>query len=280
MSIQKRRELLAAIGERRGSFVVSYFLGNRPGAQTRMFGDALTYLYKHLRQVTADRKTNLDLFLFSDGGDIEVPWRITSMFREIGRQFGVLIPYRAMSAATLVTISADEIVMTPKAELGPIDPSITIQKTTGQQEEISVEDVVAYFEFLDKRAGIRDQSALSAATNIMAEKLTPLLLGKVHRVHSHIREVARKMLESRTKRLDDRITEAIIATLAEETRSHGHAIGRNEGRTIGLPIIKDDPELEALLWNLYLEYEQDFELLDPINPHEDMFQNEDRITVD
>lgn len=48
------------------------------------------------------------------------------MFREYSQKgsFSVLIPYRAHSAATVIALGADEIVMTKKAELGPIDITI------------------------------------------------------------------------------------------------------------------------------------------------------------
>lgn len=45
------------------------------------------------------------------------------MFREYSKQgsFSVLTPYRAHSAATVISLGADEIIMTEKSELGPID---------------------------------------------------------------------------------------------------------------------------------------------------------------
>jgi ClpP class serine protease len=53
-----------------------------------------------------------------------VPWRLISLFREYAAKVAVLLPYRAYSAATLLALGADEIVMHPFAEMGPIDPTV------------------------------------------------------------------------------------------------------------------------------------------------------------
>ena len=53
------------------------------------------------------------------------PWRIISLFREFAQEVNVLVPYGAYSAATLICLGADEILMGRKGELGPIDPIIS-----------------------------------------------------------------------------------------------------------------------------------------------------------
>ncbi len=279
MSIERRRELIAEIENARQTRVVTYVLGDRGEARTGIAGDAVRLIYEHLLRLDSSENLPLDLFIVSNGGNIEVPWRIVSMFREIAERFGVLVPFRAMSAATLLAIGADEIVMTPKAELGPIDPSIARTDSSGNPDEVAVEDVVAYFTFLNERAGLRDQSALAGATTILAEELSPQMLGRVYRVHSHIREVAQKMLETRVDRVDDRTAATIIDTLAEQTHSHGHAIGRREAKAMGLPVAEPNARIEGLLWDLYTEYERDFELLDGIQRTEEHFLEADHVTI-
>ncbi len=76
----------------------------------------------HLLRLPARPIEKLDIFLVSNGGSGTVPWRLVSLFREFSRSFSVLIPYRAYSAASLLALGADEIVMHPFGELGPIDP--------------------------------------------------------------------------------------------------------------------------------------------------------------
>ncbi|MBU0734226.1 MAG: hypothetical protein KKG10_08760, partial [Proteobacteria bacterium] len=46
------------------------------------------------------------------------------MLREFCEKLAVLVPFRAHSAGTTLALGADEIVMGPLGELGPVDPSV------------------------------------------------------------------------------------------------------------------------------------------------------------
>lgn len=91
-----------------------------------MAEDAVRPVYEHLLALNFEgEKRIVELYLYSRGGDVSIPWRIIiTMIREFYDEFNVLIPYKAYSAATLLSMGADKIVMGKKAELGPIDPTL------------------------------------------------------------------------------------------------------------------------------------------------------------
>jgi len=241
--------------------------GDRTPVSARISEDAVRPLYEHLLAV--GKSSRIDLFLYSRGGDVSVPWRIVSMIREFCEEFSILVPYKAHSAATLLSLGADAIVMGKKAELGPIDPTLMktgTGETAGTPQEISVEDVNSYISFIRERANINDQSALAQVISLLANNLSPLTLGSVNRQNSHIRLVARKLLTSRNKKLDEAKINSIVETLTEKMYSHGHAIGRREAEEIGLPVLIPSQELEDDPWKLYLEYEKVLQLNEPIDP--------------
>jgi hypothetical protein len=225
-------------------------------------------MYEHVRRI--GRVDRLDLFLYSRGGAVEVPWRIVSMLREYSAEVGVLIPYRAHSAATLIALGCDVIVMGPKGELGPIDPAlsrITSQEGgTPVQEEIRIEDVMSYIGFIRDKAGLGDQAAIAANVRILAEKLSPWVLGNIYRTHSHIRLVARKMISSHKTRMEDSRMNLLVEALAEKTYLHGHAIARSEAADLGLPVENPSEELEAAMWGLFELYEREMHMQQPLDP--------------
>jgi hypothetical protein len=191
------------------------------------------------------------------------------MLREFCDELSIIVPYKAHSAATLISLGADRIIMGKKAELSPIDPSLvkmTASETSGPPQEISVEDVNSFVSFVRERANISDQAALAQVISLLANQLTPLTLGSVNRQNSHIRLVARKLLTSRREKLDEAKINSIIETLTEKIYSHGHAIGRKEALEIGLPVEIPDDKLETIILQLYLEYEQILKLNEPIDP--------------
>jgi hypothetical protein len=59
-----------------------------------------------------------------------------------------------------------------------------------------------------------------------------------------------------------RVTEA----LTEKIYLHGHGIGRNEAKEIGLDVEEADNTLEQACWNLYLQYESALGLLECNDP--------------
>jgi hypothetical protein len=263
----RRVALLQQIESLRNSRVFTYICSDRPGAAANIGDDAVRPMYEHVRAF--GKVPKLDLFLYSRGGAVEVPWRIISMLREHTTELSVLIPYRAHSAATLIALGCDAIVMGPKGELGPIDPAlnrVTPQEGGGVvQEEIRVEDVMSYIGFIRDKAGLGDQAALAANVRVLAEKLSPWVLGNIYRTHSHIRMVARKMLLSHQARMDEARMNLLVEALAEKTYLHGHAIARAEAKDLGLPVESPYIQLESAMWSLLELYETRLAMREPID---------------
>ena len=133
-----------------------------------MAQDQVRVFFDHLLLLPERPFPKLDVFLVSNGGDSVVPWRLVSLFREFAKSFNVLIPYRAYSAATLLALGADEIVMHPFGELGPIDPTVSNdfnpkEASTNRVLGISVEDVKSYVNFIKTTVRVRKHVYLQSA---------------------------------------------------------------------------------------------------------------------
>lgn len=273
MPRDSRKVLIHQIEQARGSRVLAYVTGDRAPATAQIGDDAVRPMYAHLREMGHVRK--LDLFIYSRGGAIDVPWRMVTALRRTSDEWNILVPFRANSAATLIALGADKIVMGPQGELGPIDPIMTVQRAMPQpggghtfiQEQMSVEDIMAYTKFIHERAGLTDQDALSNALSKLTERLDAVGLGNVYRTHLHIRDVALRMLQSRKKPVSERAMTTVIEILTERVYAHGHAIGLSEAKKIGVPVEAADDALDGLMWQLLNEYEADLHLLEPLDPH-------------
>jgi hypothetical protein len=272
MPREARKALIEQIEQARGSRVLAYVTGDRPPATAQIGDDAVRPMYAHLREMGHVDK--LDLFIYSRGGAIDVPWRIVTALRQTCEEWSILVPFRANSAATLIALGADQIVLGRQGELGPIDPIMSIQRMLPQpggppvvqQENMSVEDIMAYTKFIHERAGLSDQEALSNALAKLTDRLDAVGLGNVYRTHLHIRDVALRMLQSHKKPVTEREMATIIETLAERVYAHGHAIGLTEAEAIGLPVVPAEEALDDLMWQLLNQYEDDMKLLEPLDP--------------
>ena len=271
MARKERIELINNIEKLTGFKIITYITGDRQPFGSKIGEDAVRPMYEHIRTMNNNGSDKVGLFIYSRGGSTIVPWRIISMLRENFKEVNVLIPYKSHSAATMLAMGADNLYLGKKAELGPIDPTLErvihgpegIQ--SGPPQEISVEDVFSYISFIRDCAKITDQQALAEVIKPFCENIEPLALGRVNREHSHIRLVAKKLLSSHNKKLDEERMNTIIEALTEKIYSHGHAIGRREVNELRLPTAEMSSELEEAMWNLYIEYEDMLELNNPID---------------
>lgn len=263
-NIKKQQDLIKKIQKKRTSKVVLYVVSTRRGTGFQIADDAVRIIYEHLRSLGISSGDKIDFFLHSFGGVGTVPWKLANLIREFSKNFEVLIPYKAYSAATLIALGANRIVMHPMAELGPIDPKVgnefNPRTPHGQPIGINVEDVVSYINFVKDFVGVRHEDELVQALNTLTEQVHPLALGNVHRFYSQSRMMAKKLLRLHMKQAEEHIIEEITETLTSKLFFHGHPINREEAKAIKLKIDYPDEELEKLIWSLYETYEEELEM--------------------
>jgi len=264
------QNLIKQIEKARNSKVITYITSDRQGpVNARIAMDIIPIVSAQLRKI--GRVPKIDLFLYSSGGDTMVPWRLVSMIREYCDTFSVLIPYKAHSAATMISLGADEIVMTDLAELSPIDPSTANvfnpadPANVQNKIPISVEDVMAYFDLAKSKFGIKSDTELAKIFNKFVEanpQIHPLALGNVNRIHNLIRMLAKSLLKSHKKRMTDNEIATIVDYFTEKLYSHQYFIGRREAREdLGLKnVVNADGELAKSMAELYEEYKKEMGL--------------------
>lgn len=275
MAFSDRIELIREIETLRQSTVICFLTSLRPNVQAHISEDAVRVFFDHLLLLPERPIDKIDIFLCSNGGAGSVPWRLVALLREFATKVGVLIPFRAYSAATLIALGADEIVMHPFAEMGPIDPTVSneynpIDANTKRQLGISVEDVKAYISFIKSTVGIQHEDELVKTIEILAQKVHPLALGNVERFISQSRLIAKKILLTHMKDTPDHVIDEIIENLASKLFFHGHPINRKEAKEeLKLKVAPNpSPDLEKAMWSLYRDFELEMEnrvIFDPLS---------------
>lgn len=114
-----------------------------------------------------DPEVPIDLVLHTPGGLVLPSVQIARAVRKHPGRVTVFVPHYAMSGGTLIALAADEIVMSPHAVLGPVDPQI------GQYAAASILKVVSKKPVSE----IDDQTLLLAD---IAEKAIAQLKESVH----------------------------------------------------------------------------------------------------
>jgi hypothetical protein len=275
MGFRERRPLIESLELLRGTRIICYVTQTRGGTAFQIGMDAVPRIFEHLEALGAGRKENtkIDLLLHSNGGDGVVPWRLVTLIREYCKEFSVLIPHRAFSAATLISMGADGIVMHPMGMLGPTDPTVAnafnpADPANPQQKiGISVEDLYSYVSLIKEDLGIRGESELVQAFRTLTEQLHPLALGNVKRFYAQSRMMAKKLLGLH---MDEKTEHSAINEIADSLTSklyfHGHPINRTEALALGLQVKTPGADEERLMWEIYSDFAEEMRIETEFQP--------------
>ena len=266
MGLIERRTLYEKIESHRKRPLLAYVTSKRDGVDASMATDALPCLIDQLDSLP-NNTTELDFLIVSFGGDPMVAWRIISLIRERGiDHVSVLIPQSAYSAATLLAIGANEIIMHPNGHLGPIDMQITTF-SEGTPRQFSTEDISAFLDFVRENLGITDQKHLRALFEVTCKEVGSIGVGFTARNSRLAMSMAERLLEMHKDDEDGVKNKALVKSLACQFHSHSYPVNRTEALEIGLDVKQDrDPALEQLMWELWLDIEAELKERQPFSP--------------
>ncbi|CEO23059.1 SDH family Clp fold serine proteinase [Paraclostridium sordellii] len=268
---KERISLYRDLEQMRNSKILVYATSDRPGFEAQIAEDALDYFIEQLDKIGPTNK--ISLFLYTRGGDTMAAWSIVNLIKQFCEEFEVIIPLKAHSSGTLISIGANNVVMTKQATLGPIDPSINTplnpQIPGGSIQSkmpVSVEAVTGFLDLAKNELGINDEASLSKIYDRLSEVVHPLVLGQVYRTRSQIKMVAEKLLKSQVS--DPEKVKKIIEFLCSESGSHDYTINRREAKDyLGLNIEKPTQEEYNIIKSIYYSIKEELELGKPFDPN-------------
>lgn len=272
----ERKKFYQKIENERGSKVIAYVTGDRPGMETQIGSDVPDVLLEHLDKM--GKVSKITLILYTCGGNTLAACNIVNLIREFCDILEIIVPNKCRSAGTLMALGANKIIMTKQATLGPIDPSITrpmspiIPGTNPPQKlSLSVESVKGYFSLLKEEFGATSENSLSAAYTKLAEQIHPLVLGDVYRTQKQIQMLAKKMLE--LSYTNKKQICKIVSFLCSDSGSHDYTISRTEAKSLGLKVESPSEDNYIDLKNWYNDIVNDLQLKTPYDPNKTLGNN-------
>jgi hypothetical protein len=181
-------------------------------------------------------------------------------------QITCLVPYYAFSAATLIAVGCNAILMHPLATLGPVDPQITVQNKNGAMQQFAYEDVTAYVKFLREEAGISEQSEKKSLLEPLVTQIQPSVIGGAKRASMQSKTMAERLLKLHMGKEDQQKAERIAEELSKNFFAHGHAVTRGDAAKLGLQICDRDPTLEELIWKVFIDCEVEMRMNETYDP--------------
>ena len=265
--IEDRIKFYAELEKLRNRPLIVYVTSARSGMGGLMGADAIPEFLDQLELLPSDAKA-VDLLVVSNGGDPIVAWRVITLLRERVEQVFVLVPQAAYSAATLLAMGADEIVMHPNGNLGPVDPQILV-KRAGEAEphRFGFEEMTSFLQFAKDKVGITDQRYLHAIFDLLSKEVGPVHVGVGARASLLSVSLGEKLLRLHMKGEGD---VQRVHNLAEALNTafyhHGYTLGRKEAIQIGMKIAPPNQEVERLMWSIWLDLEMELQVRKPFAP--------------
>ncbi|MDX1490758.1 MAG: hypothetical protein R3332_05690 [Pseudohongiellaceae bacterium] len=188
-------------------------------------------IYKAIADL--NKQTDILLVLQSGGGKIEPAYLISKTCKRLSKKkFIVSIPRRAKSAATLISLGANELHMGLLSELGPIDPQFGGFPASGLANA------------MEKIAEM--SSKFPNSSELLAKYLTDNLdikdLGYFERINESAVQYAERLLKG--KKLPEGWNEESLANhLTNHYKDHGFVIDSDEASSLlGKSVIKENTD--------------------------------------
>jgi ClpP class serine protease len=201
---------------------------------------------------------HLTLILHSPGGDGTCVEKIVTICRAQCKHFRVIIPNRAKSAATMIAMGADEIIMGHSSEFGPIDAQVPVI-VAGIPRYISAQSFIdARDSLLEKFKEAKKNKEDTKPILQMFASLDIPFIEECQRMMDFGRDVVRGLLVKYMFSGDadaDKKADKVVKMLSsvKQHKVHGRLIDGQTARTeLGLKVkmlAKDDP-----LWQNVWEY--------------------------
>ncbi len=267
MNRSDRLALIDQIGSESGfnGPLVVYITGDRGNLETKIATDIFPMFHKHLMEIGKQKCINL--FLYSTGGMTIAGYALVNLFREFCEEFNVIVPFKAYSAATLVCLGADNIIMTPIGQLGPIDPSVEhvlgpkVQFQGQPQQQslpVNVEEVTGFINMAKKKFGLKKEESMKTIFELLTSKIHPLTLGSVQRTIEQIKFLATTLMKNQ---YEPEKIDLVVKTLTQDRYSHDYIISRKEAEDVlELNIIEPNEEQEKQIMDLFDIYNNILEL--------------------
>ena len=203
--------------------------------------------FSDLIQSVKEESNSVDVLLHSPGGRPDATERLVELLRSQFTKVDFLIPHSAYSAATMLALSGDNIILHPNAILGPIDPQIngvparmiknSFEKIKKTIDKEGPEALLPYIPLIEKYS----LDLLELCED--SEKLS------IELVSSWLKKYMLKDEKNNDKKIDKAVK---YFSNYDEHLMHSRPLSMKKLSELGLKIRLADDTLQDLLWEAHI----------------------------
>ena len=251
---QLRRKYLKKLSDYTGRATVLYatcWLENKPVPNDEALSLTLGDQQGFMEAMSNIAERELDLILTSPGGSPEAAEAIMGYLRTRFDHIRAVVPVAAMSAATMMALACDEILMGAHSQLGPIDPQFTLMTPEGPRSSPG-QAIIDQFE--KAKTECQDPRNIGAWLPLL-RSLLPGLIAQCHHSQEHAELFVAEQLGAHMLEGDHDKAEAVAKWFADFSRfkSHGRPVTIGDAQQQGLKVtrMEDDQTLQDLVLSVH-----------------------------
>ncbi len=246
---EQTQKIISKINHNVDADFISYWISGN----SSISGEDVIAFYEILKSRKC--KETLYLFVKSGGGSGKGALRIVNLLRKYYKKIVALVPLDCASAATMLVLGANKILMGPLSYLSAIDTSIThdlspIDKKYNDLVSVSQNELSRVLKLWEDKKQPNDANPY----NELYEYIHPLVVGSVDRASSLSIKLTTEILSFHMK--DVKKAEEISHHLNSAYPSHSYPVTLREAKKLGLNAENLDDEINESLLNLNEVYSE------------------------
>jgi hypothetical protein len=238
----KTQAIIKELNKKLGGTLITYF--NNPRGS--VCHDDVLALFELLEKIGHQEK--IYLFIKSSGGNGQASLRLVNLLRQYCDKVIAVIPLECASAATMITLGANEIYMGPMAYLTPVDTSLTHALSPIDRDNdrvsVSLDELTRVVRLWQSQKSDKSENPYQQ----LFQHVHPLVIGAVDRAESLSIMLCKELLAYHIK--DEKTQDRIANALNAKYPSHGYPILFEEAKRVGLKVSHLTPEINSLLLEL------------------------------
>jgi hypothetical protein len=239
---ERTQRVISQIEAKLGERLITYW--NSPSGS--ICSNDVIGLYGILRSMRKVKR--LSIFIKSDGGYGQASLRMVNLLRQYAGQLTAIVPLECASAATMLALGADKIMMGPLAHLSAVDTSLTHDLSPIDRDNnrvsVSQDELQRVVRLWQKES---DKEANNPYESLFAH-VHPLVIGAVDRSSALSTKLCVEILSYHLK--DSAKAEKISETLNSGYPAHSYPVMLREAQRIGLNAHPLDEHINRLLFEL------------------------------
>ncbi|HTP07233.1 MAG TPA: hypothetical protein VMP08_03225 [Anaerolineae bacterium] len=240
----KTQALIAEVTAQLGGPVIAYW--NNPMGS--VCHNDVVALYEILGKL--GQHETLYLFIKSAGGTGQASLRLVNLLRQYCHRLVALVPLECASAATMIALGANEILMGPLAYLTAVDTSLTHALSPVDRDNdrvsVSLDELTRVIRLWQNEQQQADEK--ENPYQALFEHVHPLVIGAVDRAESLSIMLCKELLAYHMT--DEAAAAQVANTLNSKYPSHNYPILFEEARRIGLKTEYLPAQVNTLLLEL------------------------------